>query len=221
MVIWVLSLLVMWAGVYGYFSTYYNGVEFEKHRVASLEKRLNRSYRHFAKLQMSFSEYKDAMVVAGLKINNHTKWTDVTRSIASVVSDPQYKKIPLPQPGTPLFLKARKIFSAGDFLRASEILDDFISKYSDHPALPEAGHLLAESYFYLDQQENAVKMIDYVLTHFPETEFAGYGLLRLGKIFEKQERLEEAVEMYQVVIDNYDKSNSANLARKYIKELNL
>jgi TolA-binding protein len=221
MVIWILSLVLIWAGVYVFFAKYYDGRDYEKQKVASLENRLNRSYRQFAKLQLSINEYKDFMVASGVKIDNDTKWTDTKRMIASVVADPQYKKVPQPQPGSPLFVKAKKIFTTGDYVRTAEILDDFIQRYPDHPALPEAGYLLSECYFYLDQLESSVRMIDYVLTHFPETEFAGYGLLRLGRIFEKQERLEEAAEMYQVVIANYEKSNAAAMARRYLKELNL
>ena len=42
-----------------------------------------------------------------------------------------------------------------------------------------------------------------------------------GKIFEKQERLEEAADMYKLVIPQYRKSNCSALASKNLKDLNL
>jgi tol-pal system protein YbgF len=161
------------------------------------------------------------MVAAGVKIKDDTRWTDSKRMIASVMADPEFKLVPRLQPGTATFNTARKVVGAGDFRRTAEILDEFVDKYPDYPRLPEAYYLLGESFYNTGQTESAVKSIDMLVTHFPETEFAGYGLVRLGRIFEKQERPEEAAEMYDVVIDNYPKSNAAVIAEKSKKDLNL
>ena len=220
-VIWVLVLMVGWTSVFAFFNGYFDGGEFERKRIVVLEKKIHNSLRRIAQLDLSFSEYKDSMAAAGVKIQDNTKWTDSRRTLASVISDPEFKNIPRPQPGNIVLAKARGLYLAGDFGRAAELFDDFVRNYPDHPELPQAGYLLAESYFQTDQLESSVKAIDFVLTHFPETEFAGYSLLRLGKIFEREERLEEAAQMYQLVITEFAKSNSAALAEKNLKELNL
>jgi TolA-binding protein len=81
--------------------------------------------------------------------------------------------------------------------------------------------LLSESYINLGQTEFALKALDLLVTQFPETELSGYGLVRLGKIFNQESRPEEAGEVFRAVIDYYPKSNAALLASKNLKELPL
>ena len=221
MVVWILILQVFWACVFIVFVKHFDGAEFEKLHVAYLEKQLHQNNRVLARMEMNFSEYKDAIAMAGVKIKDNTKWNDPKRVIASVMAEPEFKSIPQMEPGTLIFNKARKLYVAGDYKRTAEILGEFVQNYADYPNLPEAYFLLGESDFYTGQLEQSVKSIDALVTHFPETEFAGYGLVRLGHIFEKQERPEEAEEMYNVVIDNYPRSNAAAIAEKSKKDLNL
>src|SRR5205807_1939271 len=94
----------------------------------------------------------------------------------------------------------------------------------DHPEninVPQANFLLSESFFYNEQLEESVKAIDHLVTHYPETEYAGYALVRLGKIFEREERPEDAAEVYRTVIQHFEKSNAARIARLNLKGLPL
>jgi TolA-binding protein len=177
--------------------------------------------RRVAQLELLFNEYKDTLVASGIKIKDTSKWTDPKRILASVVSDPAFKYVPHIQPGSKELTIAKRVFASDGFGRAGELLDEFIKNYPDHPGLPEAGYLLAESQYHVGNLEASARAIDFVVSHFPETEFAGYSLLRLGKIFESQERPEEAAQMYHLVLNHYDKSNSASLAAKNLKELDL
>lgn len=217
LVVWSLVLVTLWMGVFGFFNKYFDGADYERARVAKLEEKVRQRDRQLAKATFQFSEYKDAIIASGLKITGKTAWTDPKRSIASVMADSEYKAIPLPPPGGPLFAKAKKIYLSGDYKRSSELLDDFVTKYPDNLSLPEASYLLAESYFLSGQTDRSINTIDFLTNHFPETEFSGYALVRLGKIFEKQDRTDEAVEMYELVIKNFPKSNAAILASHMMK----
>ncbi len=221
LVMWVLILSIGWVSLFAFFTRYYGADEIEKKRVAFLQKKLNKNLRKVAQLEMNFSEYKDSLVAAGLKIKDNTKWTDPKRMIASVMADPEFKNIPQIQPGNKVEQAATRMYKAGDFNRAAEMFGDFIRKYPDHPLLPKAAYLLAESYFNTGQLENSVKTIDFVITQFPETEYAGYALLRLGWIFKHQSRLEEAAQIFEMVINNYSNSNCASMADKDMRELEL
>jgi hypothetical protein len=55
-----------------------------------------------------------------------------------------------------------------------------------------------------------------MVTVYPENELTGYALMRLGKIFEIQNRLEDAGDIYRAVLANFkqpalQKQASANL----------
>jgi TolA-binding protein len=141
--------------------------------------------------------------------------------IASVIAEPRLKVIPMPVRGEATLKKGRDLFVAGDYVRASELLEDFVARYPGHPQIPVAAYLLQESYFLTDHLERSVHMIDFVITHFPETELSAYSMLRLGKIFEKESRVEEAAEIYQTVIDHYPKTLAKSVAQGRIKELDL
>jgi tol-pal system protein YbgF len=220
-VIWVLSLAVFWSAVFTFFQRHFDSGRLEKQHVAILERKLHAQLREEAKLAMNFNEYKDAIVAAGVKINDRTKWTDDKRMIASVMADPEFKPDPRPDFGDGKVREAGKLYAAGDYKRAGELLENFVETYPDHPKLPEAYYLLSESYFNTDQYEQSVKSIDFLVTHFPETEYAGYGLLRLGKIFERRERPEDAADTYKSIVEHFPKSNAAAMASKSLKDLNL
>ncbi len=220
-VIWTLILLVGWSTVFGYFDKYFDGVELEKKKVASLERKLHSEDRKVAKLESRFSEFKEALVLAGVKLDQKTPWNDEKRAIASVMADPAFKSQSLWPNGHVSFEHAKKVFISSDYRRSAELFEEFLQKYPDHPSLPEASYFLAESYYQLGNNEGALRALNLLITHFPETESACLGMVRLGKIFEKQERVEDAEEIYQMAQPLYPKSKCAELASRSIQGLNL
>ncbi|MCC6277395.1 MAG: tetratricopeptide repeat protein [Oligoflexia bacterium] len=220
-VIWSSMLLTLWVGVFGFFNHYFSGVEFERARVAKLTNQVQAGERDLARLALKFSEFQDAMVAAGLRIDETTTFQEPRRLLASVVAEPRLKKILLPERGEALLIKGRNMFLAGDYVRASEILEDFVEKYPGHPQLPVGAYLLQESYYLSDHKERAVHMIDYVISHFPETELSAYSLLRLGNIFERESRVEEAAEIYETIRTNFPNTKAKAMASGRIRELDL
>lgn len=220
-IIWTLVVLVFWAMVFGVFNKHFDGAHIERKKVAALERQLRIQARQVAKLETRFSEFKDAMVVAGVKLDKNLGWYDEKRSLASVIADPKGKKETLWVPGHVSFDHAKKVFVSGRYKRSAELLESFLSEYPDHPSSPLATFLLSESYFEIGNLHDSLRGINMLITHFPETETACFGMVRLGKIFEKQERLEEALEIYEMALPLYPKSKCSELARANIKDLNL
>jgi TolA-binding protein len=221
LVIWSLVLVTLWMGVFGFFNKYFDGSDFERARVARLEKKLQQNEHMLARSTFLFSEYKDALVAQGIKIDSTTKWSDPRRAIASVMADSDYRDLPKIQPGSQTLNKGKELFVAGDFKRSSELLDDFIRQNPDHPDLPEAAYLLVESFYMTGQIDRCINEVDFLTVHFPETEYSALALVRLGKIFESQDRADEAIEIYELVIKNFKNSNGAILAEKLRKEVSI
>ena len=126
----------------------------------------------------------------------------------------------MPQPGNVALKKAKRMFLASNYMRSAEMLEQFLQVYPDNPNLPQAYYLLAESYFQNQQIEAAIRTIDRLVEQFPETEYAGLGLVRLAGLFVGQERQEEASELYKTVIDHFPGSQAAVVAKNKLAELN-
>lgn len=221
LVIWTLVLLTGWAAAFGFFNKYFDGADLERKKVASLQKQIRKQERTVAKLESRFSEYKDALAVAGIKIDPKTTWLDSKRSLASVISNPGVKSTQLWPRGQISLNFAKKVFLTENYRRAAELFEEFISRYPDHPELAQAQYLLSESYFQMGNTESFLRSVNSLITHFPETEPACIGLVRLGKIFERQERLEDAQDVYKMALPLYPKSKCAELAQANLKGLKL
>lgn len=221
-IIWVLVLQVFWIGVFNLSSRHFAPADQSKSKIAALKKRINHDAFVMAQMQINFGEYKDSVAAAGVRIDEETKWTDTQREVASVFADTDFKIKPDVQVwANREFEKGRKYFLSGNYQEATEVFERFIKNNSENTNLPQATYLLGESYVYLNENESALKAIDLLITQYPETELAGYAMVRLGKIFDQQSRPEEAAEMFNIVVAEYPKSNAALLAKKSLRELPL
>jgi len=221
-IVWVLLIETLWIGVYSFASRYFTPADQSAVKIASLKKRIHQDARRMALFQIRFNEYKDTVAASGIRIDEKTKWNDSKREIASVFADSEFKFKPQPQVwANREFLKGKKYFLAGNYEEATEIFENFLKNYSENSNLPQVTYLLSESYVYLNQPESALRAIDLLITHYPETELAGYAMVRLGKLFNQQSRPEEAAEMFNIVMNEYPKSNAAILAKRSLKELPL
>jgi tol-pal system protein YbgF len=219
MVIWILLLQFMWGSVYVYFDHHYTLPNGNDHRVAQLEHELHARDRDFAKFQMRLAEYKDAVAASGLIIKDQTPWTDSKREIASVMADIPGKDLSFALDDKSDFEKAKKIFLSEDYQRSAELFSDFTDKHPDSRFLVQAYYFLTESEYHNDDFERATKAIDTLVTQFPETEYTGYSLVRMGMILEKQDRVEDAADIYERVKTGFPHSNAAHIADENLKGL--
>jgi TolA-binding protein len=221
-VIWTLLIAVFWLSVYGFFTRYFDGSRIAEKKLATMRLQVHESERQVARLQFRFNEYKDFLASSGVRVDDNATWSDPKRIIASVISDPQTKENLIPfTPGNQILQQAREVFARGQFADAQVILTQFMRDYPDNPNLPEAAFMMMECQAARGQLENVVKSIDFIVSHFPETEYAGYALVRLGKIYEHQELLEEACDIYRIVVREFPKTPGAEVAAGRLKDLRL
>ncbi len=102
-----------------------------------------------------------------------------------------------------VFENAKAAFRDKDFNRSSQMLNQLVENYPASEHLPEAEFLLAEGRFQLGDYAASVRTIETMVRVFPENELTGYALMRLGKIFEKQNRIEDAGDIYRAVLANF------------------
>ncbi len=214
-------MLAGWAAFTSFIQTHLDQNGLTGIKLAAMERKLRDEKRSAHHLALQLNEYKDAVALSGVKVNETTPWDSPQRMIASSFSDFHSKQTPLAPTGRKQLTNAIAAFKAERYERAVDLLDSFIHQYPEHPRAPEASYYLAESYFYLHKLENAVRTIDLIITHYPETPFAAFALLRLGNIMESRERIEEAADIYLSIVNNYPGSVAATMAEKNMRGLNL
>ena len=140
------------------------------------------------------------------------------RQLASVVSQSDSIQI---ERASSLFEKAKAAFRAKEFEESNGMLRELISKYPDSAHVVEANFLLAEGQYQLGDFDASVETIEKMIALFPESELTGFALLRLGRIFEKQDRLEDAADIYRAVSANFKQPEILRQAQTSLKAVAL
>lgn len=119
------------------------------------------------------------------------------------------------------FESAKKMFREKKYKKASAAFVKFIERNPFSLKIAEAFLLLSESYFQLEDYERCLKTIEKMMELFPASELTGYAMLRMGKIYEIQERPEEAVDIYQTLLLSFPDRGIASQARKSLSSVEL
>lgn len=140
------------------------------------------------------------------------------RQLASVVAASDSLQI---ERASSLFEKAKKSFREKLFEDSNAMLVELITKYPDSVHVVEAHFLLAEGQYQLGELETSVDTIEKMIALFPDSELTGFALLRLGRVFEKQDRLEDAADIYRAVLSNFKQDEITRQARVSLKAVAL
>lgn len=102
-----------------------------------------------------------------------------------------------------LFARGKEKFLSNNYIEASEIFESLVQRYPLSSLQVESNFFLAESYFMKRDFRSALRVIDHMMTNYPENELTGFIMLRMGQISESQQKTDEALEIYQTVKLNY------------------
>ncbi len=123
------------------------------------------------------------------------------RNIASIAVAPTLEK--KLERASSLFEKGKTFFREGKYGHSNKIFLNLIEKYPESIHVVESYFFLIEGKFQSKELEDCVVFIDSLMSKYPESELTGWSLLRLGRIFEIQERFEDSVDVYQTIIGTY------------------
>lgn len=119
------------------------------------------------------------------------------------------------------FEKCKRAFRDQLFEEASRGLKDLLEKYPESIHAVEAHFLLAETQYQMKDFEQSLSTIDTMIGQYPESELTGFALLRLGRIFEMQDRLEDAADVYRSVLGNFKQPELVKQAQSSLKAVAL
>lgn len=120
-----------------------------------------------------------------------------------------------------IFEKAKVAFRDKDFEKSNQLLASLIARYPDSVHIAEAHFLLAEGQYQLKDYSAAINTIEKMVDLFPENELTGFALLRLGHIYELQDRVEDAGDIYKAVLANFKQPDLVKQARMSLKAVAL
>lgn len=140
------------------------------------------------------------------------------RQLASVVG--AQDRLPIERASS-LMEKGKASFRGGDYGEANRIFEELINRYPESVHIIEAHLLLAEGQFQIKEYESSVATIERMIDLFPESELTGFALLRLGGIFEVQDRLEDAGDIYKAVLANFNEPQLQKQARASLQGVQL
>lgn len=140
------------------------------------------------------------------------------RNLASVVTehDPDILKI---EKAASLFDRGRKMFKSKHFVDSNEVFKRIVDEFSDSIHVVESYFLLVEGLYQIRQYEACADYANRLVTLFPESELAGFALLRMGAVYQERERLADAAEIYRLIVSTYKTDVLLQQARALLAEI--
>ncbi len=206
---------------YSFMRYKFSGIDGLKSEVAYLKSDLEkeRFKGELAKFQHDdFKQHVATLVPQAVKSTQGKPENFQLRSLASVVSESPKVKF---ERASSLFEKAKQAFRAKKLEESNRSFAQIIKLYPESVHLIESHFLLAEGQFQAKEFEACLATVELMVAKFPEHDLTGYGLLRLGKVFEKQDRPEDAADVYQAVIRSYGDAGLKKQAKSLLQSVAL
>lgn len=138
------------------------------------------------------------------------------RNIASITQKGESDKLMFMKAAT-VFESGRALFRAGRYPEAAKKFAELIRDHAYSINVLEAMFLKLESHFQLRQYDEVVAMMEKMVDTFPESELTGYAMLRVGKIYEQQDRFDDAHRIYKTVLASFPDRGLAAEARSLLE----
>lgn len=203
--IFIFILFSGFLAFHGYVRAHFNSGNGLQKQIAILEERKQQAEFRQQLAQAELNDFKAqvaTLMPSAIKDNSGEAGYPL-RQLASVVSKGEPIQF---ERASSLFEKAKVQFREKNFEDSNVLFGQVIERFPESIHVIESHFLLAEGYYQLREDEKAVDTIETMIQLFPESELTGFALMRLGKIFEKQDRLEDAAEIYRAVLGNFNQN---------------
>jgi TolA-binding protein len=213
-VVFTLSLTLAFSYFYTALREYYSPTKELRAEVRALENKVQdeRFKNELVEHEITdFRNYVATLLPSAIKAKGDGEKSYPLRSLASVVQKHTNEKLNI-ETAKLAFESAKKLFRDQKFELATKALNAVVKNHPYSAYLPEAMFLLVESHFQLRENDRSVYWANQMIELYPENELTGYAMIRLGKIFEQQERHEEAMEIYKTVLKSFPQRDLASVA---------
>jgi TolA-binding protein len=215
----ILVLALMWMQLYSKSREIFNGISEYKSEIGHLKAQNESDRLAMALEREQFLEFRqnvatlmpDVLKQKGLGEEGYPY-----RSLASTISHSEADQLRGTLAKT-LFERGKIYFHDKKYSKASPVFQQIIDKFGFTTFVSESYFLLSESQFQLGNLEDSTRTIQQMVELFPHHELTGFALIRLGRIYEMQNRNEEAVDMYKTVLRSYPQRDVASQAQASLR----
>ena len=120
-----------------------------------------------------------------------------------------------------LLEKAKDEFRSKNFEKSNDRLAKLLHLYPDSLHGPEARFLLVEGFFQEKEYEACIEVVEEMIRLYPDSELTGFALLRLGRIYEGRDRIEDAAEVYRSVVFHFPQAELKRQAETSLRAVDL
>lgn len=117
-----------------------------------------------------------------------------------------------------LIAKGKQEFKKKHYKESYKLFKEVSEKFSDSPYIVESFFLQAESAFQNRDYEKYLESTNKMVTLFPENEMTGFLLLRLGQIYESQDRFREADQVYKTIVGSFQNTELKKQAELKLRQ---
>ena len=142
------------------------------------------------------------------------------RSLASTISRSDAEQVRQTIAKT-LFERGKENFRKHEYPKAIHAFHQVIDHFGFTPYVAESFFLLAESHFQRNELEACTGVIQQMVELFPNHELTGFALVRLGRIYQIQNRNEEAIEIFKTVMRSFPQRDVASQAKASLRGVDL
>lgn len=206
---------------YSFMRYKFSGIDGLKSEIAYLKSDLEKEKfkNDLAKFQFNdFKQHVATLVPQAVKSTSGKPENFQIRSLASVVTESTEVKF---ERASSLFEKAKEAFRTKKFTESNKSFTQLIKLYPESVHLIESHFLLAEGQFQSKDFESCLATVETMVAKFPEHDLTGYAMLRLGKVYETQERPEDAADVYQAVLRSYGDAGLKKQAKSLLQSVQL
>jgi len=217
----ILVLTLGWMQFYSSARQTFNGVSELEQKVALLKKASDQREMEIALDREQFLEFRQNVAALmpeilkekGLGIEGYPY-----RNLASTVSRKEAMEVKKTIAKT-LFERGKSYFRDKEYAKAVKIFKQVTTRFGFSPYVAESYFLMAEAHFQENELEDCILVIQQMVELLPQHELTGFALIRLGRIYEVQNRMEEAVDIYRTVMRSYPQRDVASQAKSSLRGL--
>ena len=222
-VVYILSMTCALSFFYAELREYYTPIEQYKEKATRLEGKVQEERVKHLLTSYEFQEFRayvGTVLPKAIQEVGPGEKSYPLRTLASVVQKQSSETLAV--------ARANAIFENGKNLFRNKKYESAVEKFNkviaDHPYsayVPEALFLLVESQFVLRNYDQCIHAINKMIDLYPESELTGYAMLRLGKVYELQDRHDEAIDIYKTVLISFPDRGIASVANSNLRAVEL
>lgn len=169
---------------------------------------------------LEFRQYVATLLPEAIEKKGQGEASYQLRSLASVVQNQKSESL-VEMKARVLFEKGKTLFRDKNYIEANKV---FAKLLKDHPYsahVPEAMFFAVEGYYHAQEFDKVIDIVNKMVDVHPELEITGYALLRAAKVYELQDRHDEAILFYETVLRTFPQRAIAGTAENALRAIQL